>query len=195
MSKFKVGDKVRVRSWDNMEQEYGINGWGNIDVKCGFTPEMKHFCGKVVTIKSICASGKTYRIKEDNEAYYWSDGMFKTEPKMIVVYADVESKKVVAIDKYTDEKAEAYCHPDDGFDFKQGAVLAFERLRGRMERVEEPHGRYNGKVIFIKENPMLNGFTVGKIYKVKNGVIKNDNGGLLNFKKKFLNVGFAKVKR
>ena len=191
---FKVGDKVRVRSWDSMKQEYGINGWGNIDVKCGFTPEMEHFCDKVVTIKSICASGRTYRIKEDNEAFCWSDGMFKSIQKMIVVYADVESRKVVAVDKSTGEKAEAYCHPDDEFDFKRGAFYAFDRLRGREDRVEKPHGRYDGEVIFIKENPMLNGFTVGKIYKVKNGVIKNDNGGLMNFKKKFFNIGFAEVK-
>ena len=195
MSKFKVGDKVRVRSWDSMEQEYGINDWGNIDVKCGFTPEMKRFCGKVVTIKSICASGKTYRIKEDNEAFYWSDGMFKSIQKMIVIYADIESKKVVVIDKYLGEKAEAYCHPDDEFDFTKGAFLAFDRLRGREDRVKKPYGRYDGEVIFTKENPMLDAFTVGKIYKVKNGVIKNDKGGLMNFKKKFLNEGFAEVKR
>lgn len=195
MSKFKVGDKVVVRSWDDMEKEFGLNGRGNIDVRCGFTPEMRHLCGKVVTIKSITTSGLAYRIKEDSEAFYWSDSMFEPDHKMIVVYANTEGKKVVAIDKSTGEKAEAYCHPDDGFDFKIGAVLAFERLRGRMERVKKPHERYDGEVIFIKENPMLNGFTIGKIYKVKNGVIKNDNGGLMNFKKKFFNIGFAEVKR
>jgi len=195
MSKFKIGDKVKVRSWDDMEKEYGINAWGNIDVRCGFTPEMKRFCGKVVTIKSISTSGRAYRIKEDAEAYYWSDGMFKSEHEMIVVYADTESKKVVAIDKITGEKAEAYCHPDDEFDFTKGAFLAFDRLRGREDRVKKPYGRYDGEVIFTKENPVFDAFTVGKIYKVKNGVIKNDKGDLMNFKKKFFNIGFAEVKR
>lgn len=194
MSKFKVGDKVRVRFWDSMEQEYGINVWGNINVRCAFTPEMRRFCGKVVTIDTVSDRG-VYKIKEDKGDYYWSDGMFVLKRRMIVVYADVDSRKVVAIDKYTGEKAEAYCHPDDGFDFTKGAFLAFDRLRGREERVNAPYKRYNREVIFIKENPMLNSFTVGKIYKVKNSVIKNDKGGLINFKKKFFNEGFAEVKR
>lgn len=197
MNKFKVGDKVIVRSWDDMEKEYGLDGCGSIDLGFGFVEEMREFCGKVVTIKAVFDEG--YAIKEDYEIYLWNDDMFVSEYRandMIVVYADIESRKVVAIDKSTGEKAEAYCHPDDEFDFKIGASYVFDRLRGREERVKNPHEGYNGEVILTKKNIILgDSFTVGKIYKVKNGVIANDYGGLLNFKKKFFNIGFAEVKR
>lgn len=37
----KVGDKVRVRQWDDMAKESGLNDCG--DINNGFTQSMKHF--------------------------------------------------------------------------------------------------------------------------------------------------------
>ena len=34
--KYKVGDKVRVREWDDMEKEFGLDEYGGI-VVCGFS--------------------------------------------------------------------------------------------------------------------------------------------------------------
>ena len=42
--KFKVGELVRIRQWDDMEKEFGINSWGSIESR---------FCGKYAEIVSL----------------------------------------------------------------------------------------------------------------------------------------------
>lgn len=56
------------------------------------------------------------------------------KPESIVIYQKNET--VVAKNTATGEKAIAKCHPDDEFDFKTGATVAFDRLMGR--EVEKP---------------------------------------------------------
>ena len=34
--KDKVGDKVRIRSWDDMEKEFGTDSWGDIKISNNF---------------------------------------------------------------------------------------------------------------------------------------------------------------
>lgn len=54
---FKVGDRVRFRSWDDMESEFGIEpetGRINIRNKIYFTKDMRPLCGTCATIKSMC---------------------------------------------------------------------------------------------------------------------------------------------
>lgn len=49
---YEIGDKVLIRDWDDMATEYGVDdsGFIAVDNVC-FTPAMKPFCGKVLTIK------------------------------------------------------------------------------------------------------------------------------------------------
>lgn len=77
------------------------------------------------------------------------------EPKnTIVIYQ--RDRDVVALDKVTGQKCFAHCHPDDKFDFKTGAKIAFGRLIG--EPVEE-------KTV-SKEEPIkyVDRFEKGKTY-------------------------------
>ena len=51
---FKVGDRVRIRDWDDMEREYGTNSDGDIKIPdMSFLPCMRHLCGRYATIRSI----------------------------------------------------------------------------------------------------------------------------------------------
>lgn len=56
-NKFKVGDRVRIRQWDDMVKEFGlIDSWRIPFTKtCGttFTDNMKHLCGRTATIIRI----------------------------------------------------------------------------------------------------------------------------------------------
>ena len=52
---FKVGDKVRVREWGDMVEEYGLNSYGHIN-----TPGVvfskyvdKDLCGKEIVIREV----------------------------------------------------------------------------------------------------------------------------------------------
>lgn len=44
---YKVGQKVRVKSWGQMAQEYGVTD-GTINTPSSFVPDMRCFCGKRV---------------------------------------------------------------------------------------------------------------------------------------------------
>ena len=51
---FKVGDRVRIRDWDDMEREYGLTVFGSIDGPNDvFSKNMKRLCGKLCVISSI----------------------------------------------------------------------------------------------------------------------------------------------
>lgn len=51
--KFKVGDRVQIKSWEEMEKELGIDFDGNINSLFGFPKNMKHLCGRTAKIESM----------------------------------------------------------------------------------------------------------------------------------------------
>lgn len=77
--RYKIGDKVRVRQWDDMVEEFGIDEAGRIDTTtgCCFTEEMKKFCGGVYEICSML--GKNYLLKDGEKTihYYFIDEMLE----------------------------------------------------------------------------------------------------------------------
>jgi len=52
MSKFKVGDVLQIRQWDDMSAEFGECG-GFIGCLGGFYDYMRHLCGEIFTVKEI----------------------------------------------------------------------------------------------------------------------------------------------
>lgn len=51
---FKVGDRVRIRDWDDMEREYGLDAFDSINgPEDVFSKGMKRVCGKLCVISSI----------------------------------------------------------------------------------------------------------------------------------------------
>ena len=43
---FKVGDRVRIKTWEQMKKEFGENFDGEINCRPCFTEYMKHLCGR-----------------------------------------------------------------------------------------------------------------------------------------------------
>lgn len=48
-----VGDILRIRDWDDMVAEFGVNSYGCVDSFPGFTPSMKYLCGETFTVANI----------------------------------------------------------------------------------------------------------------------------------------------
>lgn len=74
--KYKVGDKVQIKSLDFYNENKNILG----NVECGdalMTIEKARFCGKIVTISSISDVTDTYGIEEDNGLWKWTDEMIE----------------------------------------------------------------------------------------------------------------------
>lgn len=173
MSKFKVGDKVRVRLWDDMAKEYRTNKWGSLEMPNEtFTIGMKEYCGKVLTVQTVSPEGR-YHLKG---AFGWNftDEMFEPASETIVIYRN--GNQVIALNKTTKKKGIAICSPEDKFDFYFGAELALGRLAGTKEPPKEPNTfpLYTGDVVCTRSDYRY--FTKGKIYHVKNGIIKDDEG-------------------
>ena len=68
MSKFKVGDKVKIKSWEQMFREYAHNSSSD-DISyisyislpvSGFSREMKHLCGETAIIEDIRDDGRVW---------------------------------------------------------------------------------------------------------------------------------------
>lgn len=51
--KFKAGELVRIRQWDDMAKEFGRNSLGTINTQQGFLRKMKPLCGKYAEITKL----------------------------------------------------------------------------------------------------------------------------------------------
>lgn len=120
---------------------------------------------EVLTFCSFDCSFDSIELKEITVSEY-----LNRKSEHIIIYRDGNS--VIAKDRSTGKNAVAKCHPDDEFDFMVGAKLALERL----SQPDEPK-YYNGKVVCVKSS--LSSLTVGKIYEVKDGQFKDDNGDVM----------------
>ena len=77
--RFKVGDRVRIKSLDWYNKNKDENG--NIRYKHGnvypifFTKYMSRFCGETVTIK--CVHTRSYHMNETGSCEFWTDEMIE----------------------------------------------------------------------------------------------------------------------
>lgn len=71
---FYVGQEVRIRDWDDMAQEFGIE---NDDIMCTavFIPEMRYLCEKVFIIEEI--NKDIVLLKDAPDAYIYSVDMIE----------------------------------------------------------------------------------------------------------------------
>lgn len=176
--KYKVGDKVRVRAWEDMENEFGLDNDG--DINCPpryFTTEMSELCGKTMRVSDVLPYSDAYFLEGDS--HFFTDEMLEDVcGRKIVITSD---GKTTLARLYEDGKvtktADVKCSPDDKFDFAVGAKLAFERLNEKHES-KEPKKLFNGKAVCIEvDTPCA--YTVGKIYEFKDGRTVIDNGCMI----------------
>lgn len=48
----EVGDRIIIRNWDDMKNEFGLTYFGNIDCARHFTLDMEYLCGAIGTVTS-----------------------------------------------------------------------------------------------------------------------------------------------
>lgn len=87
----KVGDKVKIRTWESMEKEFGLDDDGCIKTKDYFVTNMRKFCGQTVTVKEIKDGfyEGNFRIEEDS--FYYN---FPPECVECIVKDNSEKKSV-----------------------------------------------------------------------------------------------------
>jgi hypothetical protein len=74
--KFKAGDKVRVKDWFDMADEFGVNEYGDILCEFFFTESMLHLCGKVFTVdrfREVIKGAYVFKEQDINRFYICDD--------------------------------------------------------------------------------------------------------------------------
>lgn len=95
---FKVGDKVRIRDWDDMERQYGLNMNGSIKGPINvFSKGMKEYCGKCFVISDIVDNRvllRDFNGKELSITYIFYNWMLEPAEENTL------KRTTVTIDKY-----------------------------------------------------------------------------------------------
>lgn len=142
---FKIGDRVRIRQWDDMEREFGKDEDGCINLSSGFgfVDSMHHLCGRTATILEY-SNSEVYLDFDDKsgdiEWAYTTDMLEHiNQDEQYEISVTCHGNKIVA--KYGDIICEEECESDSSYDFTLKAELAFEQLmielRERMIDVDD----------------------------------------------------------
>lgn len=157
MSKFKVGDKVRILDGSKIKNYAG-----------GWYTNMKKYVDTITTISYVCKtrSGKIGYACHDTGHYIFDKrGLERCGNETIVIYR--KDNEVIALDKRTGKKAIAKCSPEDTFDFNIGAKLAFERLIGENKVREVKRRAKKGEYVkIIDEFISYGNYENGDILKI-----------------------------
>lgn len=74
----KIGDRLRVREWEDMAEEFGYEG---CDIACDltFTQDMEYMCGMPFTVEAISSDMRRFFSEEGIEEH-WSISADMLEP-------------------------------------------------------------------------------------------------------------------
>ena len=100
LSKFKIGDRVIVREFDDMKEEFGVDGHGDIDCRFTFVKKMKYLCGETGTITYVSSFGIcSVSFDDGTDASAWSISEY-----MLELIDNVQDESIVPVcDKITFE--------------------------------------------------------------------------------------------
>lgn len=118
--------------------------------------------------------------REDLGVGFWGKSIFakhlESVNECIVIYR--KGNEVIALNKVDGLKAVARCNPEDKFDFKTGAKLAFQRLVG--EETVEPDNSLSeaAKAFRLLVNALLKeGFTSTEAIRIAIGIATQKTKG------------------
>ena len=98
----KIGDKVRIRTWEDLEGSYEVRDGGIYELD--FVSGMKDFCGLEVVIKEVIgelpsAPGTFYTL--ENYSYYWHEDLFEKDFSLLEEKeTEVFKKEIKPIEEY-----------------------------------------------------------------------------------------------
>lgn len=100
----KVGDRLRIRQWGDMEHEFGLDSDGNISCDASFTGTMRddfHLCGQPFTVTSMSKSEQGFMKYESQEGCFFiiTADMLEPieEPVEITPFTDDEMRLLLGI--------------------------------------------------------------------------------------------------
>ena len=180
MEEIKVGDKVMIKKWEDVQNHLGITYavWGE-------------YQNRTYTVGESWSGGSTVILYGDNERLFWpAESLvrlidFPCEPKRIVILQDGTTTRAIEYEgRRKVKEAMAKLHPSDEYRWETGRDLALNRLiygtdyhPSEVALPEEEKTLYNGRVVCVDHNGSnQEAYTVGRIYQFRDGSIINDIG-------------------
>ena len=169
--KHKVGDKVRVRQWDDMAKEFGTDEAGRINIKtgCRFTEEMKKFCGGVYEICFVLE--RNYLLKDGAKTIYWHFTDPMLEDVNLLSYTTDQLKFRVKKFKNLTPKNKEYITTTKKEDKEMKQKTQRERLEEQLEKYQDDSNVYSieivvpSKVVKVTMNDFVNSTYVMKCHE------------------------------
>lgn len=174
MAKFKVGDKVVAKKETPYSQT--TNGW------IGTVTKTRYSRLEDIYVEGKSANGSPIGFWVESEYFnLYAEVAFAVD-QIVIERTDEKTVKATAFNEGGNiiAKAKAKCSPEDKWDFYVGANLVVERLEAIVEEKKTKATSLNAEMVCIKNDSGIFNecFTVGKIYKVKNGVFECNHGGV-----------------
>lgn len=181
MEKIKVGDKVMVKKWEDVEDHYGLS-----------YAVWRGYQNRTYTVLKVIAGFGVVIFHEDSGRYAFpAESLvrlidFPCEPKRIVILQDGTTTRAIEYEgRRKVKEAVAKLHPNDEYRWETGRDLALNRLiygtdyhpsEVALQKEEKP--LYNGKVVCVDPCGFncSNYYTVGKVYQFKDGFMLSDRG-------------------
>lgn len=144
--RYKVGDKVRVRK--DLKSGTSYSMFHNDKCRDNAVDQMVKLAGQIVEISDVYGM---YKVK--GNTWNWTDEMFEpvNAQKIVITCDAVETLARLYDGNKVVKTATAKCSPDDTFDFKTGAMLAFKRLMDETkkpmtfrEKLKQEHPKFVG---------------------------------------------------
>jgi len=149
MSKFKVGDRVRV-----------VN---TIDYHAPIVASS----GVVTSVDSLGAYIRMFDEKGTKYDYYMMDfrlALAEKHPVIVITTDGVTTTATKRLGKKVLGTAYSKCAPADTFDYDTGVGLALARLCGFEIQIHEEEPKFPEKLVCVKARPNSD-YTPGKVYK------------------------------
>ena len=159
--KYKVGDKVRIKSLDWYNENKDVYGNVEISEDYYFKPPMSEFCGKVVVIKYISNKFKYYDIEEDDGADYWTDEMIECKMEEEYMLKEEKQEMLLGLVSVKDKGQELIPHKD--YEIKQdGEKFYLVKKKPKYPQTYEECCGYFGNLAIISsggyKNELLTNF-------------------------------------
>ena len=77
---YKIGDKVKIRSWESMENEFGADKDGDLPTNSYFLQGMRQSCGLETTITGNGFLEDDYILEDGGRFFYSTDVFVGGEP-------------------------------------------------------------------------------------------------------------------
>lgn len=170
MSDFKVGDRVRIKSYDKMIKEYLIEKDGeSITLPVSrFDKDMKHLCGREATIASIYGEGMRVKLVDWNDksgSLAWSYSIYM-------------------IEKVQDVEFEEYCQNDIEMLMKACGSMGGEKMNKVLELwYKRQRDKIHTKYVELEEKFTNDKYSVVQSYKDLIEQFNKDLDALYDFDK------------